>query len=156
MADQVNVRVSVLISRDHSVLLEKRQHVLGAGTWAPPTGQPDFGEGPEQTAIRETKEETGITISDIKFRAVTNDIFEAEHEHYVTIWMEANYVSGKPRVRAAEEESEVGWFAWDALPEPLFLPFAHLVEGKTYPSAEAKEYDRRGSRTARASGNGKG
>jgi 8-oxo-dGTP diphosphatase len=139
MADQVKVRVSVLIAKDNSILLEKRHNVLGAGTWAPPTGQPDFGERPEQTAIRETQEETGTTISNVKFRAITNDIFEAEHEHYVTIWLDANYVSGQPTVKAPEEESAVVWFSWDALPEPLFLPFAHLIAGKTYPSAAAKD-----------------
>ena len=137
--ENVNVSVSTLITKGNQVLLEKRQHAHGAGTWGPPTGHPEFGEGPEQTAIRETKEETGVTISDVKFRAVTNNVFEAEHEHHVTIWMEAMHVSGEPRLAAPKEESEVSWFAWDTLPEPLFPPFAHLIEGKTYPSSNAKD-----------------
>ncbi|HYK85592.1 MAG TPA: NUDIX domain-containing protein [Ktedonobacteraceae bacterium] len=131
---QAKVGVSVLISKGDRILLEKRQHTHGAGTWGPPSGHIDYGETPEQTAIRETKEETGVTISNPKFRVVTNDVFEKEQKHYITVWFEAEYVSGEPKVSAPEEESDVGWFTWDNLPQPLFLPLQHLLEGKTYPS----------------------
>lgn len=137
MADQekkVAVRVAILVLNGDRILLEKRANTLGAGTWAPPVGHLDFGESPEQTAIRETQEETGVVVEDPKFRVLTNDFFEAEQEHSITIWMEAKYVSGEPRAQAPDEESSVGWFTWDSLPEPLFLPMRHLLEGKTYPS----------------------
>lgn len=131
---QANVGVSVLVMNGDRVLLEKRQHTHGAGAWGPPSGHIDFGEAPEETAIRETKEETGVSISDVKFRVITNDVFEAEQKHYITVWFDAKYVSGEAKARAPEEESEVGWFTWDSLPQPLFLPLQHLLEGKTYPS----------------------
>lgn len=129
-----NVGVSVLVRKGDRILLEKREHTHGAGTWGPPSGHIDYGETPEQVAIRETQEETGVSISDVKFRVFTNDVFEAEHKHYITLWFEAKYVSGEPRVLAPEEESEVGWFTWGALPQPLFLPLQHLLDGQTYPS----------------------
>ncbi len=131
---QAQVGVSILINKGDRILLEKRQHTHGAGTWGPPSGHIDYGETPEQTAIRETKEETTITIDNLKFRVITNDVFEKEQKHYITVWFDANYVSGEPKVSAPEEESEVGWFTWDNLPQPLFLPLQHLLEGKTYPS----------------------
>jgi len=131
--EQTKVGVSVLVRNGDQVLLEKREHTHGEGTWGPPSGHIDFGEKPEETAIRESLEETGVTISEVKFRAITNDVFEKEHKHYITIWMDATYVSGDPQVKAPEEESEVGWFHWRALPHPLFLPLANLIEGKTYP-----------------------
>src|SRR6266704_3029054 len=117
-----NVGVSVLVRKGDRILLEKREHTHGAGTWGPPSGHIDYGETPEQAAIRETQEETGVSISDVKFRVFTNDVFEAEHKHYITLWFEARYVSGEPEVRAPEEESEVGWFTLGALPQPLFRP----------------------------------
>lgn len=128
------VGVSILIKNGDRILLVKRAHTHGAGTWAEPGGHLDFGETFEECAIRETREETGVEITDVKFRVITNDVFEAEYKHYITIWMEANYVSGTPRVNAPYEETEIGWFGWDALPEPLFLPLRHLLEGPTYPS----------------------
>ncbi len=136
---QASVRVSVLVMKDDRLLLEKRQHTHGAGTWGPPTGHIDFGEWPEETAIRETKEETGVSISDVKFRVITNDVFEAEQEHHITVWFEAKYLSGEAMAKAPDEESEVDWFTWDALPQPIFLTLQHLLEGKTYPSQTTRD-----------------
>lgn len=127
-----NVGVSVLIQKGDRILLEKRAHAHGAGTWGPPSGHIDYGETPEQTAMRETQEETGVSINDLKFRCVTNDIFEKDQKHYITLWFQAAYVAGEAKLKAPDEESEVGWFALDALPQPLFLPLQHLIEGKAY------------------------
>jgi 8-oxo-dGTP diphosphatase len=128
------VGIAVLVSKGDRILLTRRQHSHGAGTWAPPGGHLDFGETLEACAARETREETGVEITDIKFRVITNDVFAAEQKHYITVWMEAKYASGEARVNAPDEATEVGWFTWDALPEPLFLPLQHLLSGETYPS----------------------
>jgi 8-oxo-dGTP diphosphatase len=133
--DKAKVGVSILVKNGDRILLEKRQGTThGNGTWGPPSGHIDYGESPEQTAMREVQEETGVNITELKFRVITNDVFEAEHQHYITIWFEAKYVSGEPKVKSPKEESEVGWFTWDALPQPLFLPLQHLLDGQTYPS----------------------
>jgi 8-oxo-dGTP diphosphatase len=129
-----NVGVSVMVRSGKSLLLEKRAHVHGAGTWGPPSGHINFGETPEATAQRETSEETGVEITDLKFLGVTNDVFEAEQRHYITLWFEATYMAGEAQVRAPEEISEVGWFPQDALPQPLFLPLQHFVEENIYVS----------------------
>lgn len=126
------VGVSVLIRRGDEFLLERRAHVHGDGTWGPPSGHIDFSETPEETARRETEEETGVTIDNMVFLGVTNDVFENEQKHYVTLWFDASYQSGEARVKAPEEESEVGWFHRDALPQPLFLPLQHLLAGNMY------------------------
>lgn len=126
------VGVSVLIRRGDEFLLEKRAHTHGAGTWGPPSGHIDFNETPEQTAQRETQEETGVTISNMVFLGVTNDVFEDEQKHYITLWFDAAYESGEAKLKAPEEESEVGWFNREALPEPLFLPLQHLLAGNVY------------------------
>ncbi len=140
MADQeTRVGVSILVNNGDRFLLNKRVNVHGAGTWGPPSGHFNFGESIENCAKRETKEETGVDIDNIKFRVVTNDFFEQEQKHYITIWVDAEYVAGEPHIGAPEEESEVDWFSWDALPEPLFLPLQHLLEGKTYPSQTTEE-----------------
>ena len=126
------VGVGVIIEKDNQVLLLKRKNVHGAGSWSTPGGHLDFGETPEACAIREAKEETDIDIREVKFRAITNDIFEAEGKHYITIWMEGQWAGGEPRINAAYEMSEVGWFSWDELPTELFLPFRNLLTGRGY------------------------
>jgi 8-oxo-dGTP diphosphatase len=136
---EVLVCVAVLIRHGDRVLLNRRRNNRGAGSWAPIVGHMQYGETPEQCAIRETREETGVEIGNVKFRVITNDVFQAEHEHYITIWMESNYVSGKPHVNAPDEESDVQWFFWHSLPQPLFLSLQHVLDGQTYPSQATQD-----------------
>ena len=136
MDQRPGVGVAVLITRGDAVLLMLRQNAHGAGSWAPPGGHVEFGESLEECAIRETKEETNLDVADVRFRAITNDVFEADGKHYITIWMEAAAAAGEPVMNAAEEMSALGWFAWDVLPQPLFLPFQHLLDGVCYPAPD--------------------
>jgi len=84
--------------------------------------------------LREFREETGITASHPQFVALTNDIFAAEHRHYLTVWVRVEYLSGEARLAAPEESTEIGWFGWDDLPQPLFLPMQNLLAGRHYPA----------------------
>ncbi len=43
-------------------------------------------------------------------------------------------VSGETAMHTGHEMSVIDWFCWDALPEPLFLPFEHLLTGRCYPA----------------------
>jgi 8-oxo-dGTP diphosphatase len=129
----VNVGVAVLIWRGDQVLLTRRKGSHGAGTWVPPGGHLDMGESFEDCAIREVREETGVTISEPRFLAVTNDIFVDEGKHYATIWMEAKHEAGEARINAPREMSDLGWFAWSALPQPRFLAFEQYLAGRCYP-----------------------
>lgn len=127
------VGVGIIITRGERTLLLHRHHAHGTGTWSSPGGHLEFGESPEDCARREAKEETGLDLVDVRFKCLTNDIFQAEGKHYITIWMEGESEAGEAVVDAPEEAFEIGWFRWDELPEPLFLPLQNLLAGKTYP-----------------------
>jgi 8-oxo-dGTP diphosphatase len=135
----VRVGVAMLITRADRLLLIRRQGAHGAGSWSTPGGHLDFGETPEQGAIREAREETGVDVTDLAFVAITNDWFEAEQKHYITIWFRACQFSGEPMIASPREMTELGWFGWDPLPQPLFLPLANLVAGDSYPPFSAEE-----------------
>ena len=126
------VGVGIIITKNDQVLLMKRKGPHGQGTWSTPGGHLDFGETPELCAAREAKEEVGINVVDIRFRAITNDVFEATGKHYITIWLEGES-NGEPAIAAEEEVAEIGWFAWDSLPQPLFLSMENLVKENSYP-----------------------
>src|SRR5215469_6073810 len=98
MAIRPSVGVAVIIRNGDRILLMKRQNSHGAGTWAVPGGHLEYGEAPEECAIREVEEEVGVSIINPTFRTITNDIFEEEGKHYITIWMEGTYVSGEARI----------------------------------------------------------
>lgn len=133
MSKEPRVGVALIITHDDRVLLVKRKGSHGEGTWSTPGGHLEFGESPEQCAIREAKEETNVDVTDVRFRAITNDVFEAEGKHYITIWMEGAF-SGGELVIQADEVADIGWFSWNALPQPLFLPLQNLLNGNCYHS----------------------
>jgi 8-oxo-dGTP diphosphatase len=105
MDEKPNVGTALIITRDDTLLLMKHKGPHGAGTWSPPGGHLDFGETLEGCAAREAKEEVGLEGKPI----------------------------GEPRIVSKQEVAEIGWFAWDALPEPLFLPLENLVRANSYP-----------------------
>jgi 8-oxo-dGTP diphosphatase len=133
MRNDPRVGVGVIIRRGDEVLLLHRAGGHGSGSWSTPGGHLDHGETLEQCAIREVMEETGVEIHNVRFRALTNDVFAREGRHYLTVWMDADYRSGEARVNAAHEMSSVAWFPWDRLPAPLFLPLENLLGGRCYP-----------------------
>lgn len=134
MIESPKVGVGVLVWRGEEVLLVRRKAVHGGGSWSTPGGHLNPGETPESCARREASEETGVELAGVQFRAITNDVFESDGVHYVTIWMEGNHLRGEPTVQADYELSDVAWFRWDALPSELFLPFSNLLAGRCYPS----------------------
>jgi 8-oxo-dGTP diphosphatase len=130
------VGVAAIIEKDGQVLLVKRKNAHGAGSWAVPGGHLEFGETPEKCAIRETREEVGIEITDVRFVAITNDIFPEEGRHYITIWMRGTLKSGEPRIAAVNEVAEVGWYNWKSLPSPLFISLDNLLNQRGYPEGK--------------------
>jgi 8-oxo-dGTP diphosphatase len=121
------VGVGVIIIKDGKVLLGKRKNAHGDGTWCCPGGHLEFKEDIEACAHREVFEETGLRIKNIKMGPYTNDKFEKEGKHYVTLFVIAEYKSGELELKEPEKCERWGWFTWDDLPEPLFLPTVNLV-----------------------------
>lgn len=122
------VGVGVLIYKDDKVLLGLRKNSHGSGTWHPPGGHLEFGESVEETAIRETLEETGLNIKTLKRGPWTNDIFMEENKHYITVYMVATEFEGQPEVKEPEKCECWQWFDKDNLPSPLFLPLQNFLK----------------------------
>jgi 8-oxo-dGTP diphosphatase len=120
------VGVGVIVLRDGRVLLGERKGSHGAGTWALPGGHLEFGEDVAACAARELAEETGLVAGGFTAAAYTNDVFAAEHRHYVTLFVLAAQVLGEPRVCEPDKCGGWQWFDWDALPAPLFAPVRSL------------------------------
>jgi 8-oxo-dGTP pyrophosphatase MutT (NUDIX family) len=95
----------------HELLLGRRRRERDGGTWSLPKGTPDGDETPEQTALREVREETGLevrildTVGDIHYRFVRAGRRVEKTVHYFL--MEA--VGGDLALHDHEFE-EVRWF----------------------------------------------
>jgi 8-oxo-dGTP diphosphatase len=122
------VGIGVCIIKDGKVLLGKRLSSHGTDTWSFAGGHLEFGESFAECATREVREEAGIEISEPTFMAVTNDVYEKEQKHYVTIFVKAHWLAGEPQVLEPDKIAGWQWFDWDDLPTPLFLPIIHLLE----------------------------
>lgn len=128
MVSRPQVGLSVIIIKDNKVLLGKRKSTHGQGDWCFPGGHLEFGETWEDCAQRETLEETGLYIKNIRFGTATNDIFTAVGKHYITIIMLANYNGGEVQLLEPEKCERWEWFSRNNLPQPLFLPIQNLLK----------------------------
>ena len=100
----------------------------GKNTWAPPGGHLEFGETVKECAKRETKEETGLAIKNLKKIGYTEDYFKDENKHYITIWIEATATSTNAKLLETDKCDEWKWFETDKLPKNLFLPTKHIIQ----------------------------
>lgn len=94
-----------------------------------PGGHLDAGETPEETAVREVHEETGLVVANPQFIGYTNDIFPNAQKHYLTLWMAVELTLGEPRIT---DSYEMGDFEWVSLAEltqreNLFLPLVNFL-----------------------------
>jgi len=124
----VRVGVGVCIFKEGKILLGCRKGAHGENTWSLPGGHLEFNESWEKCSIRETREETGLEIHNIKMMGVTNDIFEKENKHYITIFMRADYKTGKLIRMEPDKCEKWEWFEPDNLPKPLFLPISNYIK----------------------------
>ena len=124
------IGIGVFVFKDGKFLMGKRRNAHGDGTWSIPGGHLEFGESFEDTAIREVKEETGLKIKNVRFGAVTNDVFEVEDKHYVTIWVLSDWESGTEEITEPDKFVSMEWRDFDNLPKPLFLPLEQLLSSQ--------------------------
>lgn len=130
MADEKRpyVGVAVIVVRDGCVLLGKRKNAHGAGTWQFPGGHLEYGESIETCARRELFEETGLSIDVCRPGPYTNDIFEQEEKHYITLFVIAGQTTGDAKVKEPHKCECWAWFKWSEMPTPHFLPIVNLLK----------------------------
>ena len=135
MSARPSVGLGVLIiNKNNEVLLGKRKGAHGEFTYAPPGGHLEFGESFENGTIREALEETGLKVENPQFIAVTNDFFEKDNKHYISIFMRVTYPKNQRVINLEPHKVEQWeWFSLDALSKlELFLPLKQLICGKGY------------------------
>ncbi len=137
---KVGLGIILMNFRTKSVLLGKRKGSHGAGTLSVPGGHLEWFETLQGCAEREMAEETGLhrallnmnlsenyELLDRYSCAVTNDFFPKEDKHYITLYLRARYLRGKPEVLEPDECEEWKWYKWEKLWQvDLFTPVKNL------------------------------
>ena len=113
---------------DGKLLLVRRAKDPGAGLWDLPGGFCDPTEHPLETALRETEEETGLTLHSMRFLGMWIDRYGNQEPPEITLNI---YYVGRPhhpeRTHLSEETVEVRWFGPKDIPIDT-LAFAHAEE----------------------------
>ena len=117
-----------LVAGDDVLLQHRATWTNNGGTWGIPGGARDKPESPEQAALLETEEETGISPADVEVLGslVTAGPFE-EGWTYTTVL--ARTVSGQRLTTTANEESaELRWVSFNQVEElELLAPFREAL-----------------------------
>lgn len=130
MSDQViRVGIGVMIWKDGKVLIGKRKGSRGGGEFGFPGGAMDYGESFEECAHRETLEECGVEIQNLRFQML-KDVRLYPPTQWVHVGFVADWKSGEPTVLEPEKCEYWEWVDPEALPEPLFGPSRLIVEAR--------------------------
>jgi len=125
--ERPKVGVGVFVKHHGKILIGKRRGSHGAGTWALPGGHLEGGESFEACCQREVLEETGLVIKNPTPVVFTNDVFQKEDLHYVTLFFSAECESGEVVAGEPIECEEWRWVALNRIPQPIFLPLQNAL-----------------------------
>lgn len=103
------------------VLLQLRTGGLfGEGLWNGPGGHVEDGESPKQAAVREVREETGLTVRDLLYHGILTYYFgEAAEPAYLVHIFSTDCFEGDPR---PSREGQLEWFSENHLPYGHMFP----------------------------------
>lgn len=134
-AQRPKVGIGVMIIKGDRVLLGKRKGSHGDGEYAWPGGHMEYMESFEECAKRETMEETGMQIYNVRFLRLMN-LKHYAPKHYVDIGLVAEWKSGEPQILEPEKIEGWNWYDIHELPQPLFSAIPSYIEayetGKNY------------------------
>ena len=124
---EFKVGTGVMIFKDGKVLIGKRKSKLGEGDYSFPGGHLEHSELIVDCIKRETMEECGVLIKNVKFLSVAN-IRDYPPRHYIGFGFTAELLSGEPKVMEPDKLVNWEWYDLNELPEPLFIPTKIMID----------------------------
>lgn len=105
--------VSIIGIKDNEIALIKRGLEPSKGTWAPPSGFMEFGEKPEETALRELYEETSLKGEVIELLGVHSQKVKIYGSLVIIIFL-VRITGGK--IKAGDDAAEAKFFNLEETP----------------------------------------
>jgi ADP-ribose pyrophosphatase YjhB (NUDIX family) len=119
---------ALVLDADGRVLLGRRKHEPYAGRWDIPGGFLEEGEHPLAGLVRELKEETGLDVQPLDLFAIEIDRYGEGEDAQATLnlYWTARAAAGEPQ--AADDVTELRWFAARELPPRDELAFDNIAK----------------------------
>jgi 8-oxo-dGTP diphosphatase len=125
----------LLVDANDRVLLTLRNFPPEAGCWSIVGGKLDFLECLEACAMREAREEVGLTISIERLLCVTNHIVASENQHWVSPAFLGRIRFGEARNCEPHKTTKVAWFSLHDLPANLTITARNAIRAYRQQSA---------------------
>jgi 8-oxo-dGTP diphosphatase len=126
------VGVGVLILDHHSrALLTLRNLPPEAGSWSIVGGKLEYLETLHDCAVREAREEVGVTVSIESFLCVTDHLLPQESQHWVSPAYLGRVASGRAKNCEPRKTRRVRWFPLDQLPPNLTMTARNAIAAYT-------------------------
>lgn len=114
--------VVTLIARRHKIALVKRKFDPRKGYWCPPCGFVDELESLQVAAVRESLEESSLTV-DVYHLPIATAAPEGVNEN-ISFFLARSF---EGMLRAGDDAEEAGWFSEDDLPELAFSSHRDVI-----------------------------
>ena len=121
MSREPRVGCGVALLKDGAILLIQRLREPEAGCWSLPGGKVDWGEAAETAAARELAEELDVRTQALSLLCMAQIIDRGDGEHWIAPVYLAESFEGEPKLLEPHKHAGFGWFALDALPQPLAI-----------------------------------
>ena len=138
----IDTAVLTFIRQDNNVLLIVKKRGLGQGKVNAPGGRIETGETPQQAAIRETREEVGLTPHNLHHAGQLDFVFTDGYSLHCQVFTAAGY-SG---VMTESDEADPFWCKVNAIPyakmwsdDRLWIPL--MLEGTPFAAQFVFEKD---------------
>ncbi|MGK7395599.1 MAG: NUDIX domain-containing protein [Candidatus Cyclobacteriaceae bacterium M3_2C_046] len=124
--------IFLLEPQDISILLIRRKKDPFKGQWAFPGGFLEIEERPDQGALRELKEETGLDLPRVYQLKAFGQPDRDPRGRIISLAFYAIIQDSQAHLKAASDASEVNWFSLNNLPELAFDHHHILQEAREY------------------------
>lgn len=136
--DRYSLSVGVIVIKDAKVLLVKHNYGSADGKYLNPGGYLQEDELPEDAAVREVYEETGVNIMPTGMLALRC----SSQTWYMVL--QADYIGGEPHVNASENSDVLFMDIEEALKHPFVTDSAKLfikiaLENRVIPPFDARK-----------------
>ncbi|EIM06298.1 NUDIX hydrolase [Planococcus antarcticus DSM 14505] len=130
---RVDVAYVLLYDHDKENILTVKNQGENSSYYTLPGGAVENGETLEDAAIREVKEETGLTVELEGIFAISEAFFEKQGHHAIFFTFKGRILSGEIKISCPEEIEEITWMNEKTAEKYAYIPteVEGLVKSKT-------------------------